>query len=71
MKNNDFLDCKTRTEWEYLIHEHIFDALNREILTLRLLDGFTIENIAEKVDLSVSQTKNRLYKAQKKLFKHI
>ena len=71
MKNNDFLDCKSRTEWEHIIYEHIFDALNRQILTLRLLDGFTIEKIAEEVDLSVSQTKNRLYKAQKKLFNHI
>lgn len=69
--NDEILDCKSRSEWENLIYEHIFDEMNRRILTLRLLDGFTIEKVAETVDLSVSQTKKRLYKAQKKLFKKI
>lgn len=61
----------SRKEWEYLIEQYIFSEFDREMLKRRLLDGITFETLAEEFDLSVTQTKNRIYKAEKKLLKHI
>ena len=44
---------------------------NREVLKSALIDGKTYEQIAEKFDLSVSQVKRIVYKAQEQLFLHI
>lgn len=61
----------SRKEWEYLIEQYIFSEFDRNLLKRRLLDGITFETLAEEFDLSVTQTKNRIYKAEKKLLKHI
>ena len=61
----------SRKEWEYLIEQYIFSEFDRKLLKRRLLDGITFEALAEEFDLSVTQTKNRIYKAEKKLLKHI
>lgn len=61
----------SRKEWEYLIEQYIFSEFDRKLLKRRLLDGITFETLAEEFDLSVTQTKNRIYKAEKKLLKHI
>lgn len=61
----------SRTQWENLIDEWIFNEEDRAILKRRLLDGIVFERLAEEFHLSVDQTKKRVYKAQSKLFKHI
>lgn len=47
----------TRTEWERLIDDYIFNERNRHILKRRLLDGITFEKLAEEFDMSVLQVK--------------
>ena len=60
-----------RSEMERQIDEWIFSERDRKILKRRLLDGICFEPLAEEFDLSIRQTKNIVYKAQDKLFKHI
>ena len=59
---NEELFSKSRPEWERLIDDWIFNQRDREILKNRLLDGVTIEKLAEKFDISVSQTKRIINK---------
>jgi DNA-directed RNA polymerase specialized sigma subunit len=59
---NEELFSKSRSEWERLIDDWIFNQRDREILKNRLLDGVTIEKLAEKFDISVSQTKRIINK---------
>lgn len=54
-----------RSEIEHLIDEWIFSERDRAILKRRLLDGICYEPLAEEFDLSVRQTKNIVYKAEK------
>lgn len=54
-----------------LIDEYIHSERDRAILKRRLIDGICFEPLAEEFDLSVRQTKNIIYKAQEKLFKHL
>lgn len=61
----------SRSEVSHLIDEWIFNQRDRAVLKRRLLDGITYERLAEEFDLSVRQTKNIVYKAQEKLFKHM
>lgn len=70
MKKLNTIDL-SRTEWENLIDEWIFNERDREILKRRLLDGICYEPLAEEFDLSVQQAKNIVYKATTKLFKKI
>ena len=59
------------SEWEHLIDEWIFNERDRAILKRRLLDGICFEPLAEEFDLSVTQVKNIVYKAQTRLFSKI
>ena len=61
----------SRSQWEKIIDEWIFNEEDRKMLKRRLLDGATMEKLSEEFNLSVQQTKTRIYKAQKKLFAHI
>lgn len=63
-------DDLSRSDIEYLIDQWIHKEKYRAILKLRLLDGFTYEEIAEKVDMSDRQIKNIVYKAEDQFFKH-
>lgn len=54
---NELFD-KPRSEWERLIDEWVFNERNRKILKRRLLDGITLERVAEEFDMSVAQIKN-------------
>lgn len=58
----------SRTEWERLIDEWIFNERDREILKRRLLDGKTFEQLAEEFDLSTQNIQRIVYKSQNKLF---
>lgn len=61
----------SRSEWENLIDEWIFNERDRKILKRRLLDGVCYEPLAYEFDLSVQQIKSIVYKLQIKLFKHV
>lgn len=75
MANQEALNVEnvdvSRSEWEYLINEWIFNERDRAILKRRLLDGIHYEPLAEEFDLSVTQVKNIVYKSQEKLFAKI
>lgn len=53
-----------------LIDEWIFNERNRAILKRRLIDGIKFEKLAEEFDLSVRQTKNIVYRGERKIFRH-
>lgn len=61
----------SRSEWEHLIDEWIFNERDRKILKRRLLDGICFEPLAEEFDLSVRHVKSIVYKGQEKLLKHM
>lgn len=54
-----------------LIDEHIHSDRDRQMLKSRLVDGLTFEQLAERYDLSVRQTKRIIYKEQEIIFKHL
>lgn len=60
-----------RSEWEKLIDEWIFNDIDRKMLKMRLLDGARLKEIADEVNLSIDQTKRRLYRSQNRLFKRL
>lgn len=61
----------SRSEWENLIDEWIFNELHRAMLKRNLLDGRTYEQIAEQFDMSTRQVARLIPKLQEKLFKRI
>lgn len=61
----------SRSQWNALIDEWIFNERDRMILKRRLLDGIRFEPLAEEFDISVKQTKNIVYKNLQKLLKHL
>jgi DNA-directed RNA polymerase specialized sigma24 family protein len=65
------INAKSRSEWEYLIHEWVHSELDRKMLARYLLDDLTLEKIAEEVDLSVVQCQKRVALAKKQLLEHI
>lgn len=63
----------SRSEINALIDEWIIGKnaeRDRAIIRRRLFDGITFEKLAEEFDLSVRQTKNIVYKTEKKIFSH-
>ena len=61
----------SRTEWENLIDEWIFNELHRAMLKRNLLDGRTYEQIAEQFDMSTRHVARLIPKLQEKLFKRV
>jgi len=61
----------TNSQIRTLIDEHIHSERDRAILKRRLIDGVCYEPLAEEFDLSVRQTKNIIYREQRKLFRHV
>lgn len=61
----------SRSQLNALIDEWIFNERDRAILKRRMLDGVCFEPLAYEFGLSVQHTKNIVYKAQDKLFRHI
>ena len=56
MKKINTIDL-SRTEWEHLIDEWIFNEEHRAMLKRNLLDGRTYEQIAEQFDCSEAERK--------------
>jgi len=44
---------------------------NKAILRRRLFDGICFEPLSEEFELSVRQTKNIVYKCERKIFSHL
>lgn len=61
----------SRSQWSEIIDEWIFSERDRAMLKRRYLDGICFEKIAEEFSLSTQHAKDIVYKASKKLFKHI
>lgn len=53
------------------IENYIFSARDRAILKRRLIDGVYFEPLAEEFGLSVSRTKEIVYKGSSKIFRHL
>lgn len=54
-----------------LIDEWIHSERDRKIMKRRFIDGIIYEKIAEEFDLSVTQVKTVIYKAEKELIKNL
>lgn len=61
----------SRSQWNNLIDEWIFNEKYRNILKRRLLDGITYDSLAEEFEMSVRQLKKIVYEQSEILFKHI
>ena len=61
----------SRSDWEHLIDEWIFNEQHRKMLKLNLLDGWTYENLAEEFGMSTRQIARIIPKLQNQLFKRI
>lgn len=61
----------TNSQIRDLIGEYIHSLRDRKLLERRLIDGITFERLAEEFDLSVRQTKNIVYRAEKQLFQRL
>ena len=66
MKKINTIDL-SRTEWEHLIDEWIFNEKDRAILKRRLLDGLTFEQLAEEFDCSRDKVARLIPRLQKKI----
>lgn len=67
MPNEDL----SRSQWENLIDEWIFNEEHRKMLKRNLLDGRTYEQLAEEFDCSREKVARLIPKLQNKLFKKI
>jgi DNA-binding CsgD family transcriptional regulator len=59
----------TNSQIEFAIAEFVHSERDRQVLRRRLIDGITLERLAEEQELSVRQIKNIVYKNEKILFK--
>lgn len=71
MKKISKLMTLNSLDWEYLIDKWVLSARDRRILKRFLIDAWTIEKIAEKHKLSVSQTKRILNKWQSVIYRNV
>lgn len=65
------LDDMDNYEIAEAIERYVRGEKARKILRRRLIDEICYEPLAEEFDLSVSQVKRILMKAQEQLFRHI
>ena len=61
----------SRSDWEILIDEYIFDEEHRAMIKRNLLDGRTYEQIAEQFDCSRDKVARLIPKLKNRLFKKI
>lgn len=73
MTSNDkkIISLLSRNVWVENIGQWIHNETDRMMVQRYLLDGATIEQIAEECCLSAVQTQKRLKRAKEQLFKHI
>lgn len=61
----------TNSQIRELIAEYIHNARDRAIMERRLIDGLTLEQLAEEFDMSDSQIKRIVKRLSETLFKHL
>lgn len=61
----------TNSQIRCLINEHIHSERDRKILERRLIDGRTIEQLAEETEMSPRQIWNIIRKNESVLFRHV
>lgn len=66
-----FVGDLSRSTWEKLIDEWIFNEEHRKILKRNLLDGVHYEQLAEEFDCSRDKIARLIPKLKNQLFKHI
>ena len=54
-----------------IIAEYLHNQRDRELMGDRLINGMTMERLAEKYELSVSQVKRIVWRNSEMIFKHI
>jgi AraC-like DNA-binding protein len=54
-----------------VIGEYIHNARDRKIMLRRMIDGITLERLAEEFDMSVSQMKRIIKRESDIVFRHI
>ena len=64
------IDKNSRSYWEHQINEWIHDEIDRKILTLFLLDGRLLKDIADVVGMEYKNMYRRYKKAIRQLLKH-
>lgn len=71
MKIDERIDMYDNYELAELIDRYVKGEKPRALLKRRLIDGILFEPLAEEFEMSVSQVKRIVYKAQERLFKNI
>ena len=61
----------TNSQIREIIGEYIHSERDRKIMERRLIDGITVERLAEEFELSVRCTKTIVYRCQVEIFRHI
>ena len=61
----------TNSQARELIAEHIHNADDRKMLTLRLIEGMTFEAIGFEMGMTTKTVRIRIHKGEQILFKHI
>ena len=61
----------TNSQIREIIAEYIHSDRDQQILTLRLVRGWTFERISEETDMSVKQVQRIVYRLQEQLFRHL
>ena len=61
----------TNSQMRDLIGEHIHSKRDRDVLEMIYIEGYTQEIVAEKVDMSVRQIQNIIYKHQNTIITHL
>lgn len=61
----------SRSEYEHIIDEYVFNEKARAIIKRRMLDGITYDKLSEEFDMSVRQIQNIVYKTEQIIIKHV
>lgn len=61
----------SRSEYEHIIDEWVFNEKSRAIIKRRMLDGITYDRLSEEFNMSVRQIQNIVYKTEQIIIKHI
>ena len=61
----------TNTLIRELIADYIHNAIDRQMLQLRLIDGMTFEQIGFEMGMTTKTVRLRIHRGEEALFKHI
>lgn len=65
------LPCMSASEYRAIIAEWILNERNRRILCRRLIDGVTLDKIAEEFDMSTRHINNIIKQGLETILAHI